>query len=59
MDYIIAHWDTLLAIYGGAVLVATAIVKLTPSQADDAILAKVVKVLDFVSTINPKPPKAP
>ena len=42
------------AVYGALVLIATAIVKWTPSQKDDAILAKVIEVLNFFSTVNPK-----
>lgn len=42
------------AIYGAVVIIATAIVKLTPSQKDDAILAKVIAFLDMFSTVNPK-----
>ena len=49
-----AHWADVLAIYGGVVALATVIVKLTPSAKDDEILARVVKFLDFFSTVNPK-----
>lgn len=60
MDYVnwaTAHWDSLLAILGGVVAVASVVVKLTPSQADDAILAKVIGVLNHFSVFNPnKPP---
>jgi hypothetical protein len=45
-----ANWDSVLAIYGGVVAVCTTLVKITPSVKDDAILAKVLKVLDFFST---------
>lgn len=45
-----ANWDSVLEIYGGVVAVCTTIVKLTPNTKDDAILAKVLKVLDFFST---------
>lgn len=48
--WILANWDNVLAIYGGVVAVCTTIVKITPSVKDDAILAKVLKVLDFFST---------
>lgn len=43
-----------LEIFGAAVALASLIVKATPSQKDDAILAKVVKVLDFLSVVNTK-----
>lgn len=43
-----------LEIFGAAVTLASLIVKLTPSTKDDAILAKVVKVLDLLSIFNTK-----
>lgn len=54
ISWIAANWVNILAIYGAAVALASAIVKATPSQADDAILAKVVKVLDWFSVAYPK-----
>jgi hypothetical protein len=45
-----ANYDSVLAIYGGVVAVCTTIVKITPTVKDDAILAKVLKVIDFFST---------
>ena len=45
-----ANWDSVLAIYGCVVAICTTLVKITPSVKDDAILAKVLKVLDFFST---------
>ena len=50
VTWILANWDNVLAIYGGVVAVCTTIVKITPSVKDDAILANVLKVLDFFST---------
>lgn len=58
MDFIVNHWSDFLAIIGAAVTLATLIVHLTPSQKDDDLLAKVVKVVNFLSVINPKPAKA-
>lgn len=54
ISWIAANWVNIFAIYGAVVALASAIVKATPSQSDDAILAKVVKVLDWVSTVAPK-----
>ena len=48
--WILANWDNVLAVYGGVVAVCTTIVKMTPSVKDDAILGKVLKVIDFFST---------
>ena len=50
MTWIIANWENVLEIYGGVVAVCTTIVKITPSVKDDAVLAKVLKVIDFFST---------
>jgi hypothetical protein len=55
--WVSAHWSDILAVIGAVVSAATVIVKVTPSQADDAVLAKVVKVLDYFSVVNPKAPK--
>lgn len=40
------HWQDILAVIGGTVGVATVIVKLTPTQKDDAVLAA-------LSLVNP------
>ena len=58
ITWITANWSNVLAIIGGVVSVASLVVKLTPSQADDAVLAKVIKVLDYFSVVNPSKPKA-
>jgi hypothetical protein len=57
MDYILNHWNDMLAVVGGTVALASLIVKLTPSQADDAILGKIVGVLNHFSVFNPNQPK--
>ena len=59
LPWISAHWDTVLAIYGAVVACATIIVKVTPTQADDAILAKVISVISFFSHLDPKKPIDP
>lgn len=48
--WILANWDNVLAIYGGVVAFCTAVVKMTKTPKDDAIMAKVLKVADFFST---------
>jgi hypothetical protein len=50
LNTLLAHWDDILAIYGGIVAVCTTIVKLTPSTKDDAVLAKIIKIVDYFST---------
>ena len=53
MEWIQAHWKDILAIIGGVVTVASIIVKLTPTQKDDVVLAKVIKVLAALGLFNP------
>lgn len=50
LNWIMEHWDDILAIYGGVVAICTVIVKLTPSTKDDAILGKIILFLDTFST---------
>ena len=47
------HWKDILAIIGGVVTVCSIIVKLTPTQKDDGILAKIIKVLAALGLFNP------
>lgn len=48
-----ANWESILAIIGGVVSVATIIVKLTPTQKDDNVLATIIRVLSIFSLVNP------
>ena len=43
-----------LAIVGGVVTIASAIVKITPSPKDNEVLAKVLAFLDYFSVIPKK-----
>lgn len=52
MKFITEHYDEVLQILGAVVALATLIVKLTPTQKDDNILAKVIKVLSALSLCN-------
>lgn len=52
--FVTTHGKDLLAIVGALVTLATLIVKLTPSQKDDAFMAKIVKVLGKFATVEPK-----
>lgn len=54
MENLQFYFEKGLEIFGAAVALASLIVKLTPSTKDDAILAKVVKVLDLLSVVNTK-----
>ena len=47
------NWQGVLAVLGGVVTAATAVVKLTPTPMADAILAKIISVLAALSLVNP------
>lgn len=53
IKFITEHYDEVLQILGAVVALATLIVKLTPTQKDDAVLAKVINVLATFSLCNP------
>lgn len=53
MNWIIEHWKDVLAVIGGIVSVASLIVKLTPTQKDDNVLAKIIKFLAAIGIFNP------
>jgi hypothetical protein len=46
VQYVIDNATTILAVIGGLQVAAVAIVKLTPTQKDDAILAKVLPYVE-------------
>lgn len=54
LDWIIANAKDVFALYGIVVALCTTIVKLTPTQKDDNVWAKIVKILDFFSTVFTK-----
>lgn len=53
MEWITTHWDDLLTIIGGVVVVVSAVVKLTSTTKDDTVWAKILKVLSALSLVNP------
>lgn len=53
MDWIMQHWDDVLAIIGGLIIVVSTIVKLTSTDKDDTVWAKILKVLAALSLCNP------
>lgn len=53
MEWITAHWDDVLAIIGGLVVVVSTVVKLTSTTKDDTVWAKILKVLAALSLVNP------
>lgn len=54
MENLQFYFEKGLEIFGAAVALASLIVKLTPTTKDDAVLAKIVKVLDWLSIFNTK-----
>lgn len=53
MEWITTHWDDVLAIIGGLVVVVSTVVKLTSTTKDDTVWAKVLNVLAALSLVNP------
>lgn len=57
LEWVTAHGADLLAALGALVALATIVVKLTPTQRDDAILERILVWLEKLSLINHKPPR--
>jgi len=53
MDFIINNWQGIVGVITAVVTAASIIVKLTPTQKDDEILGKIMKLLNLIA-INPK-----
>lgn len=53
-ENIVLFFEQAVFWFGTVVAAASVIVKATPTQKDDAVLAKVIKVLDLVSIVNAK-----
>lgn len=51
---IILFFEQAVFWFGTVVAAASVIIKATPTQKDDAVLAKIIKVLDLVSIVNAK-----
>ncbi len=54
MDFIVNHYQDILAIIGAVVSLATLIVGITPTTKDDEILGKIVRFLDMFSVLPVK-----
>lgn len=54
MNWFMENWVNILACFGGLVAVASAFVKLTPTQKDDNFVALLVKIFNWLSIFNPK-----
>ena len=48
MEWLAQNWQTLTAGAGAVIILARIIVKLTPTPADDTVLAKIVDVLKSI-----------
>lgn len=53
-DLAVEYLEKIVFWFGTVVAAASVIVKATPSQKDDAVLAKIIKILDCVSVVNAK-----
>lgn len=53
INFISLHWDDVIIILGILLSLTRAIVKLTPTQEDDKILAKIISFLDVFFPIKP------
>lgn len=53
-ENIVLFFEQAVFWFGTIVAAASVIIKATPTQKDDAVLAKIIKVLDLVSIVNAK-----
>lgn len=56
-EWLQAHWDELLTLISSVVVIISLIVKWTKTEKDDAIWAKIRKVLVALSLISEEGPK--
>lgn len=54
LDFIKEHYDELCVAFTALVTFCSVVVKLTPTQKDDAVLAKIVSILSHFSIIKQK-----
>lgn len=57
IDWILNHWQDILAIYGCIVAISTVIVKWTKTDKDDKMLNKIIAFFDLFSTAFSKADK--
>jgi len=58
MLWVISHVSDLLELFGAIVVICSFIVKITPTQKDDTVWAKVLKYLDYFSIFLSKADEA-
>lgn len=56
--WLMANWDSVLLVITSVVTAASAVAALTPSQADDNLVAKLKKIADWLA-LNVKNAKEP
>ena len=54
LDWLLANWEHIAAGFGMLVAFCTTIVKMTSTQKDDSILAKIIKWADVFSIVFTK-----
>ncbi len=54
MDWLLDHWDEIVLAIGALIIVARIIVRLTPTQRDDNVLAKVTRLLTKIGLHVPE-----
>ena len=54
MDFTLETLQNILAAFGGLVIAASIVVKYTKTEKDDAIVAKIRNILDYVSIVTKK-----
>ncbi len=54
MEFISSNYEGILAVVGAVVTLASAIVALTPSTKDDAIVGKIIEFISKFSVFNRK-----
>jgi hypothetical protein len=54
LDFIKEHYDELCIAFTALITFCSVVVKLTPTQKDDAMLNKVITFISYFSIIKPK-----
>lgn len=49
MEWIMENWTDLWSIATGVVTIASVVAKLTPTPADDAVMGKIVALIDILA----------
>jgi len=57
IGWIVANKEVIINVIAYAIAIASIIVKITPTQKDDAILGKIITFLSKYIALNPQAPK--